>query len=136
MADLNNMAENIKTILKAVPGIKEAFDYEPQNMSILPAATLFFDGFAQTDQTTKRNSVGWQWAIRLYVPIRISDIKVPQLELRTLMNDTLKQFRMNLNLGGSCLWHTISSGEVFALLEQNNPMLVAEINLVATTEEY
>lgn len=136
MADLNVMAANIKAILQGVSGIKEAFDYEPQNMNQLPAATLFFDGFVQTDDTTRRNSVNWQWAIRIYIPIRVSDIKVPQIELRTLINNTIKQFRTDIGLGGSCLWHTINSGDVYALLEQANPMLVAELSLVATTEEY
>lgn len=136
MADLNGMATNIKTVLSTVAGIKEAFDHEPQNMTQLPAATLFFNGFSQNSETTRRNSVNWQWVIRLYIPIRVSDIKVPQEELKTIVENTIKAFRNDLNLGGTCLYNEINSGEIFALLDQNNPMLIAELDLSAITEEY
>lgn len=136
MADLNSMASNIKDILSLVDGIKEAFDYEPQNMTNLPAATLFFNGFSQAEQTTRRKTVNWQWVIRIYVPIRVSDIKVPQLDVRSLVENTIKQLRIDLSLGGTCLYNEVNAGEVFALLDQNNPMLIAELELNAITEEY
>lgn len=134
MTDLNLMAEKIRDILKTVPNIKEAYDYEPQNMN-LPAGTVFFDRFEQSDQTTMRKSVDWSWIIRIYIPIRTSDIKVPQITVRSFIENTIKQFRSDLDLGGTCLYHTITSGEVIALLEQTNPMLVVELFLSATTEE-
>lgn len=135
MVDLNLMAENIRNLLSATPGIVEAFDHEPQSMRNLPAATLFFDGFGQSEQTTRRSNVNWQWAIRLYIPLRTSDIKAPQVELRNLIQSTIKKFRTDISLGGTCFWHSITAGEVFALLEQANPMLVVELTLSATTEE-
>lgn len=135
MADLNVMAANIKNILSTVPEIVEAFDYEPQNINQLPAATLFFNGFTQTDQTTRRFSVNWNWVIRLYIPIRVSDIKVPQVQIRSLIESTIKQLRIDPTLGNACLYHTVTAGEVFAMLDQNNPMLIAELELSANTEE-
>ncbi len=135
MADLNVMATNIKTSLISVAGIKEAYDYEPQGMSQLPAATLFFDSFNQSEATTRRASANWQWTIRLYIPLNTSDVKAPQLQIRNLIMDTIKQLRNDISLGGSCMYHTVNSGDVFALLEQNNPMMVAELTLLATTEE-
>lgn len=135
MTDLNLMATNIKNTLSTVPNLKETFDFEPQSMNQLPAATLFFDGFTQSEETTRQKSVDWRWTVRIYVPIRVSDIKVPQIELRNLINDTIKQFRSDINLSGACLYHTINSADVFAMLEQTNPMLIAEMNLVATTRE-
>lgn len=135
MTDLNLMAEKIRDILLNVPNIKEAYDYEPQSMN-LPAATVFFDRFEQSDQTTMRKSVDWSWIIRIYIPIRTSDIKKPQIEVRSFIETTIKQFRSDLELGGTCLYHNIASGEVIALLEQANPMLVAELFLTATTEEF
>lgn len=136
MVDLNLMAQQIKTILANVPGIQEAFDYEPETIHNLPAVTLFFDGFSQTQATTRRTEVGWQWSVRIYIPIDTSDIEGPQRILRTLLQDTLKQLRDNLTLNGSCLYHTVSAGDVVALLEQTNPLMVAELTLLATTEEY
>ncbi|WP_141434385.1 hypothetical protein [Bacillus sp. 03113] len=135
MVDLNVMADKIKTTLQTVSGIKQAYDYEPQNMSQLPAATLYFDGFSQSEKTTRRSSINWQWTVRIYVPINTSDIKVPQQEIRNLIYDSIKQLRSDLSLGGTCLFNTVSSGEVFAMLEQTNPLMVAELTLVATTED-
>lgn len=135
MADLNVMASKIKDILSLVPGVLMAYDYEPQSISQLPAATLFFDGFTLSEATTRRASVDWKWTIRLYVPLNTSDIKLPQLQVREFIMNTIKQLRNDISLGGSCLYHTVSSGDVFAMLEQNNPMMVAEFSLFATTEE-
>lgn len=135
MVDINLMGEKIKNNLSLVPGIKEAFDYEPQSMSQLPAATLFFDSFTQSDGTTRRKEVDWLWTVRLYIPLNTSDIKIPQLQLRTLIQNTMQQLREDLDLGGTCLYHNVTNGEAFALLEQNNPMMVAELTLTATTEE-
>ncbi|MDF2791311.1 MAG: hypothetical protein K0S80_4413 [Neobacillus sp.] len=135
MTDLNVMATNIKNILEQVSGIKEAYDHEPQSISQLPAATLFFDSFGLSESTTRRASVNWQWTIRLYIPLNTSDVKAPQLMVRDFIMKTIKQLRTNINLGGSCLYHSINSGDVFVLPEQNNPMMVAELTLSVTTGE-
>lgn len=135
MADLNLMAEKIKTILAGVPGIMEAFDHEPQSLNNLPAATLYFDGFSQSEKTTRRATVNWQWTIRLYIPLNTSDVKEPQLIIRDFIKNTINQLRMDISLGGTCFFHTISNGEVFVFTEQNNPMYIAELTLAATTEE-
>lgn len=119
----------------AVPRIKSSYDHEPQNMSVLPASTLFFDGFTQNDSATRRKTVNWRWLIRIYIPIRTSDIKQPQEEIRNLVQDSIKQLRSDPSLGGTCLYHNVSSGEVSALLEQSNPLLLLELTLEATTGE-
>lgn len=135
MADLNVMATNIKNILAQVPGINVAYDHEPQSISSLPAATLYFDSFNQSEKTTMRANVNWQWTIRIYIPLNTSDVNAPQQMVRNLIMNTISELRSDISLGGSCYYHTVSSGEVFALLEQSNPMLVAELSLAATTEE-
>lgn len=135
MTDLNFMAENIKSVLEDVEGVNGAYDYEPQNISILPAATLFFDRFEKSDRTTSRESYDWFWTIRIYIPMKTSDIKAPQVLTRTFTTRVMKEFRGNFDLGGTCLYNSISSGEVLVLLEQNNPMLILELTLSATTEE-
>lgn len=136
MIDLNLMSKNIQSVLENVPGIKVAYDHEPQKLTTFPAATVFFDGFEQTEGTTRRSTVNLRWTIRLYIALNTSDVKTPQFSIREFIVKTIKQFRTDLSLGGSCLYHTISSGDVFVNLEQNNPMLVAELTLTATTEEF
>lgn len=133
--DLNKMASNIKDILSSVDGIISAFDHEPQNISALPAATLYFDNFAQSETTTRRASVNWNWTVRIYIDLNTSDLASTQLSLRNLITNTLKQLRANVNLKGSCLYHTVTNGDVFNILNVNRPMMVAELTLSATTEE-
>jgi hypothetical protein len=135
MADLDLMATNITTLLGQVSGINKAYDHEGQGMTNFPLATLYWDGFGQTDDTTMRKQVNWRWIIRLYVSIRLSDISVPQKEIRTLTQAAIQKLRTDPSLGGTCLWHNISNGEIFAVLDQNNPLMVAELTLEATTEE-
>lgn len=133
--DLNDMGSKIKTILSGVSGILSAFDHEPQNINSLPAVTLYFDSFNQTDATMGRKSVDWKWTIRIYIDLNTSDLQSTQLTLRNLITGTLKQLRANINLNGSCLYHTVSNGDVFNILNANRPMMVAELTLTATTEE-
>lgn len=136
MADLNVMATNIQTILSRVPGIEQAYDHEPQTMTALPSATLYFDGFNLVEETGGKDSVNWQWTIRIYVPLNTSDVQDPQLKLRNLIMDTIRELRKDLSLGNSCYYHTISNGDVYALIEQTYPMMVAELTLSATTGEF
>jgi hypothetical protein len=58
------------------------------------------------------------------------------LKLRNLIMDSIKELRKDLSLGNSCYYHTISNADVFALIEQTNPMMVAELTLNATTGEF
>lgn len=133
--NLNNMASNIKDILSGVNGIISAFDHEPQNISALPAVTLYFDSFNQNEATTRRVSVDWKWTVRIYIDLNTSDIQGSQTQLRDLITNTLIQLRANINLKGSCLYHTVANGDVFTILNVNKPMMVGELTLIATTEE-
>jgi hypothetical protein len=135
MTDLNIMGTKIKDIVAAVEGIASAYDHEPQSMSQLPAATLYFDGFSQSDSATRRKSVNWRWVIRLYIPLNSSDVTKPQMDIRNLLVNTIKQLRKDPSLGGSCLYHTVSDGDVFVNLDQPTAMMVAELSLLAMTEE-
>lgn len=133
--DLNTMGVNIQTVLSGVPGILKVYDIEPQNLEILPAATLYFDGFDGSEETIGRISYDWRWTIRIYIPLPTSDVETPQKQLRTITTDTLIQLRANLQLNGSCLYSKATSGEIMTILNQTNPMMVSEINLTATTQE-
>lgn len=133
--DLNAMAVNVKTLLASVPGIASAYEYEPQNLGALPAATLYFDGFEGQEATIGKIRYGWRWTIRIYIPINTSDVSAPQLTTRQLTKDVIAQLRSNLTLLGSCMYCTVYTGDIYNILSQTNPMMVIELNLVATTEE-
>lgn len=133
--DLNNMATQIKTILAGVSGIAATFEYEPQNMPQLPAATLYFDGFTGQEETMGRIQYDWKWSIRLYVPLNTSDIKTPQLTTRTLVMGVLQALRANIQLNGSALLSSVNAGDISTILDVNNPLMITEFTLIATTQE-
>jgi hypothetical protein len=135
MADLEVMGEQIRSILADVPSIKAAYDHEPERISSFPAATLFWDGFTPSDKASRRKSVSWNWIVRIYIPIRSSDIRIPQIQIRNVVQEAIKHLASNPNLNGSCLYHSITNGDILAVTEQTNPVLVADLTLGATTSE-
>lgn len=134
MADLTLIESNIVSTLQNVTLFKKVYDHEPMNINSLPAATLYFDGFGQGDQANRSKSVNWRWIVRLYVSLK--DAKKAQDDLKTLILESTKQLRENPDLGGSCLYHTVASGEVFVNTSQNNPQLMAELQFEAITNEH
>jgi hypothetical protein len=134
MADLKLIESNVVSTLQNVKGFNKVWDHERLDIGSLPAATLWFDGFGQDDEAGRRNSVSWRWTIRIYVSLH-TDAEKSQNELKDLIIKSMDQLRQNPRLGGSCLFHTIGSGDVFVALDQNNPQLMGELNLVATTRE-
>lgn len=133
--NLNDMGLKIKDILISVEGINSAFDHEPQNINSLPAVTLYFDSFTQTEVTMSRFGVDWKWTVRIYTDLNTSDIQGSQLNLRTLLSNMLIQLRNNITLNGTCMYHTVDNGDIFTILNVNRPMMVAELTLTAYTEE-
>jgi hypothetical protein len=135
MADLEVMGEQIRDILAEAPSIKAAYDHEPQSIKSFPAVTLFWDGFSQGDEASRRKSVSWNWIVRIYIPLNTSDIRMPQTQIKRVVSDVLNHLRKNPNLNGSCLYHSVSSGDVNALTDINKPLLVADLTLGAITSE-
>jgi hypothetical protein len=133
--DLEVMGEQIRDILAEAPSIKAAYDHEPQSITSFPAATLFWDGFTPSDQTTRSKSISWNWIVRIYIPLRTSDIRIPQIQTRKVALEAIKQLSSNPSLNGSCLYHTITNGDVLAATDQNHPVLVADLTIGAITNE-
>ncbi|KXG42875.1 hypothetical protein [Tepidibacillus decaturensis] len=133
MTDLRVIETNVKSILEQVAAFKKVYDQEPKNLVQLPATSLFFDGFKQRDESTRRKYVDWRWILRIYV--QLNDAEKAQTELKQLILDSLDKLRQNPSLNSTCLYHTITNGEIFVLTDQNNPQLMAELHLEATTQE-
>lgn len=135
--DLNNMAANIQSILAGVSGVEIAYDHEPQNLQTLPAATVYFDSFSEREETMSRLQYEWKWSIRIYIPISVSDVGPAQLQIRTITTAALLAFRTQagLTLNGSCMFSSISAGDIYNVIAVTNPMMVSELTLVATTQE-
>lgn len=133
MADLLLIEQNIAADLQKITDLKRVYAFEPQRIDDLPAATLYFDGFDQDDETTRRKRVNWRWTLRLYVPIQ--DAQTAQTDLKNLIMQARQQLASDPSLGGTCLYHTMASGDVFFVPDQNNPHMVAELSVVATADE-
>lgn len=129
---LDIIESNVATILRNV-SFKRVYEQEPKNLLELPAASLFFDGFGQADEANRRKLLNWRWILRIYV--KLNDAENAQTVLKQLIVESLNELRKNPTLGGSCLYHTVKSGEVFVVTDQNNPQLMAELQLEATTQE-
>lgn len=133
MSDLRTIETKVKSTLELVTDFKKVYDQEPKNLTQLPAASLFFDGFKQRDEASRRKYIDWRWILRIYV--RLNDAEDAQTELKKLIVSSLTQLRQNPTLNGTCLYHTVLNGEVFVVTDQNNPQLMAELTLEATTQE-
>lgn len=133
MADLKLIETNIVSTLQLVTELQKVYDHEPKSLIALPAATLFFDGFGQQDQANRRKTVNWRWVVRLYV--KLGEAEKAQNDLKTLVINTLNRLRSNPTLGSSCLFHNVTNGEIHVMMDQNNPHLIAEMFLEATTHE-
>lgn len=133
MADLDLIEQNIVSNLKKVTEFKNVYDHEPKSLSPLPAATIFFDGFEQSDQASRRKTVDWRWTLRVYV--RIQDAEQAQSDIKKLMVDVRKALASDPTLGGNCNFNTIRRGEVFVSTDQNNVHIMGDMTLTANTYE-
>jgi len=115
------------------PGLKTILNYEPKLIPELPALTLWYDGFDQTQTEAVSYTVNHKWLMRLYV--RLLDAKTAQDDVKALSKSILSAFKSDLNLSNTVLKETIPSGIVSAVLDQNNTVLIVEFNLTTMTEE-
>jgi hypothetical protein len=130
---LKSIETSIVNNLKLVPAIKSVFDHEPKGITQLPAATMFFDGFSESDQASRRKTINWRWDIRIYIPIR--DEERAQNEIKEILLATMSQLRKDPTLGNTCLYQSVASGEIFVVAEQNKAHMMTELQLVAVTYE-
>lgn len=133
MADLDLIESNVVANLATITALKVRYTYEPSKLPQLPAQTMFFDGFESNDVASRRERVAWRWILRLYVPLR--DAEKAQIDMKSLMVNVRKELAKDRSLGGSCLFHRIRTGDVYVDLDQNNPHLMGEMVLEATTDE-
>jgi hypothetical protein len=133
MVDLDLIEAAIVSNLSRITALKKVYDHEPKSMPQLPAATLFFDGFQQTDGASRRKSVSWRYTIRVYV--KLHDVVKAQADIKNLVVNARKELAKDPMLGDNCLFQTIQNGEIYLLDDKDNPHLMAEMTLIATTDE-
>ncbi len=133
---MNNIAaieEQIVAVLQTVTELRAVYDHEPLEVSDLPAASIFYAGFSCEDLTVKSQQTSENWVLRLYV--RLQDAELAQDEMKVLIPKVREAIRQNPSLNNTCLYNELKRGDVFAVVDANNPQLVAELHLSAITEE-
>lgn len=134
MATIAEIEAAIVSVLGNVTELKQVFDHEPFDITTLPAASIFYSGFNQADMSMpNRSEVNEQWILRIYVQLK--DAETAQDEIKAIVKKVREEFRKNRKLNSTVLYNQLQSGTVFAVLDRNNPQLVAELQLGAVVKE-
>lgn len=136
MNDLDQMGAAIVGVLETVTEFKKVFDHEPLSVPghQLPAASVFYTGFRLSDEEIPRGQqVIEQWILRVYVPLQ--DAEKAQDDIKKLVPKVRKALRGNRKLDSTCRYSTVTAGDIIAVLDKNNPQLIASFTLDANTEE-
>jgi hypothetical protein len=123
----------INLLTNYCPDLKTILNYEPDKVPQLPAVSLWYDGFDQTQTEAVSYTINHKWLMRLYV--RLNDDKIAQDDMKALIKSILSAFKSDLNLSNTVLKETIPSGTTAAVLDRNNPVLVCSFDLTTMTEE-
>jgi len=127
------METNIVSILSTITDLKTVLAYEPREIPELPALTLYFDGYDQTQTEAVSFTVTYKWIMRLYV--RLLDAKTAQDDVKSLTKQILSKLKLFLNLNEMVLLSYTPSAAVSVMLEKNNPVMLVEFNFTAMREE-
>ena len=132
---------DIKTIETAIvnlittqcPALNTILGYEPKIIPQLPSATLWYDGFDQTQTEAVSYTINHRWILKVIV--RLNDAQIAQDELKALIKSILSAFKSDLNLTRTVLKEVVPSGLVGTILDRNNPVLICNFNITTMTEE-
>ena len=123
----------IVSFLTPITDLKTILDYEPKIIPKLPAVTLFYDGYTQTQTEAVSFTITHKWIMRLYV--RLDDAEKAQDDMKSLTKQILQKFKQNIDFTGVVRLGITPSASVGAVLDKNNPVLVVEFNIEASKEE-
>jgi hypothetical protein len=123
----------INLITTQVPTLATVLNYEPKQMPALPAVTLWYDGFDQTQTEAVSYTINHKWIMKLYV--RLHDAKIAQDDMKDFIKKILSAFKSDLSLTHTVLKEVVPSAVTGAVLDKNNPILMCNFNLTTMTEE-
>ncbi len=133
MSIIQTLETQMIGILDTVTALKKNLSYEPKALGPLPMSTLWFNGFEQEGVEARSTETTYKWVIRLYIDL--SDGEKAQDLIKTLVPSVLSAFRTNLGLNDNCIYSIIEAGEIFAVLDRDNPMMMVEMDFSAKREE-
>lgn len=124
----------------AVPGIKTALHYTPEQLPELPAVTMLPRRIQQDERYTGPTTENlWTWAVYLQLPLggRVagSDFEAAQDLLYDLLPALLAIVRADPELGGTCLKATLADLGEEPDFDPEQRVVVKILELTARTQE-
>ncbi|GAB7388995.1 hypothetical protein BSNK01_28330 [Bacillaceae bacterium] len=111
--------------LQSIPGIKKVHNPEPVRLDSYPAATLFFEGFAQERSGFSQHTATWRWIIRLY--LLMQDERKAQTDGKQLVQHVAETLRQDITLGGVCLSSLLREGSASVVTTETSRFLMWEL---------
>jgi hypothetical protein len=121
----------IKTTLETIATFEKVHKYEPKRFDILPAASIFFDGFEQRDLSIANNEATYRFMVR--VAIQLQDEEDAQIELDDLVESVITTVAADRGLGTTGQFYNalVTTGDVLVIQNHNNAQMVAELSITA-----
>lgn len=122
----------IKTTLDTIEAFKNVHKYEPKDYKSLPAASIFFDGFEQADESMANNQMTYRFMVRVAVALN-KNADEAQTELDTLIDTVVSTVARDRTLGNKAICYNamVTTGDVLVVQNQQNAQLVGELLLTA-----
>ena len=114
--------------LSTIEEFRAVHKYEPKSYKALPAASLFFEGFEQNDNSRATNELKHRFIVR--IAIRLQDAEEAQAEMDALIDKVVSTLALSRNLGkpGVCYNAMVVSADTGVVVQnQQNPQLVGEL---------
>ncbi len=130
---MENIIQQLKTLIQTATDIQTVFDYLPDQISNYPAVSitpLTWNSSYLNLGNTRRE---WVFLIRVYVQIVEGSEQASQKEIRTIIQSVIDKLehKDNVKLGGVCDFTTLEQGD-FKIVDTPSRMCVADIQYRAT----
>jgi hypothetical protein len=134
------IAKAFAALARAVPGVKNAYHYQPENFGDLPAVSMLLGRPEQEDRWTGPSTQNeWRWRVFLTVAfggrIAGSDMMASQEALMQLLPDILAVPRRSPTLSGTCLRSSVAPADDQPDADEEQRWMGMAFELIATTEE-
>jgi len=130
--NINLIELAIINCLNTITDFKSVLQNEPKQIPALPAATLYYDGFTQSQTEAVSFTITHKWILRIYV--KLHDAEDAQIQIKDLIGKVLAVLKQNLDFNQTVLFGFSDSGSVVVLMDRDAPVMIAELNLTGLLE--
>ncbi|MBA4541977.1 hypothetical protein H1164_03545 [Thermoactinomyces daqus] len=129
---LQSVESQIMNILSTISGVA-TYDYEPKDLSSLPAITLQYSSFEQHRLSYGRRMIVYTFVMRLYVALDDSD-KVVMDKTKSLIQQVLDAFHADADLNGTVILSEVTSGALDLDVTSVKPRYISTFTLQVQEE--